>query len=65
MQTELARLGRMSLDPNGAPSQPGLNLPCKRISPARRASIETLFNAKKNLFVKINILLHTGPSLER
>ena len=47
MQTGLARLGGISLDSNGAPGQPGLNLPCKCISPGNRASIETLFSTKK------------------
>ena len=50
MQSGLARLGGISLDSNGAPGQPGLNLS------ASRASIETLFNTKK--LVKMNILLH-------
>ena len=62
MQTGLARLGGISLDSNGAPGQPGLICPCKRISPASRASIETLFNTKKKL-VKMNTFLQNMLSV--
>ena len=49
MQTGLARLGSRgnSLNSNGAPDQSGLNLSMyKCISPASRASIETLTQKK-------------------